>query len=107
MKNLKIALIATFITALLIVSCACAVPACAEGKNPNFGEFYPRLSIVVEVHEDVVICEDREGNLWAFYGDEWKVGDLCNLLMWNLDEDIEKHEVIEAYYEGTVDFLIW
>jgi len=52
MKNLKIALIATFITALLIVSCACAVPACAEGKN-------------------------------------------------------EKHEVIETYYEGTIDLLNW
>lgn len=110
MKTMKIALIATLITALIICSCACALPACAEDR----GEFYPLLTVVVgweNIGEDLtlVTCMDREGNLWSFYSDpaEWKIGDLANLLMWNLQEIEEADEVIEVYYEGRADLREW
>ena len=102
MKETKICIIALLITCLIIVSCAYAMPAQAESCNPNFGEFYPRLSVVVERQGDKVICQDQEGNLWSFFcdeSDEWNTGDLCNLLMWNSSEDVTEHEVIEVYRE--------
>lgn len=108
MKEVKIIIIAVVVTIAIIFSCAYAMPANAEGKNPNFGEFYPRLSIVIQRHPDAVICQDKEGNLWAFLCDEsdgWQVGDLCNLMMWNTDENIENHEVIEVYWEGYVEHI--
>ena len=77
----------------------------AQAGNPNYGEFYPRLSVVVDVCENVVICEDREGNQWSFFSDEneWIYGDICNLLMWNLSMDVTEHEVVEVYFEGYTD----
>ena len=85
-----------------------AMCAKAETINPNYGEFYPRLSIVVDVIDNVVVCEDRDGNIWEFFTDEedadgWAVGDLCNLLMWNTSENIEEHEVVEVYWEGYIE----
>lgn len=94
---------------VLCVLCGCAY---ADRMNPQYGEFYPRLTIIVESVDDVVTCRDSEGNLWQFFADpnEWEVGDICNLLMWNTDEDITLHEVIEVYYEGHVKdvaFFLW
>lgn len=101
MKTLKIAVIATIITSIIMLSCAVGFSANAE----EYGEFYPRLSIVIETHENTVICQDKEGNLWAFFSDEneWTIGDICNLLMWNNSEDITNHEVIEVYWEGHTE----
>ena len=102
MKLFKICIIATMITVIIILTCAVAISAEAASCNPNFGEFYPRLSVVVSRDDDMVICEDQDGNLWAFFcdTDEWKIGDLCNLLLWNISEDVTNHEVIEAYHEA-------
>lgn len=105
MKSIKI--VVTVITICIMISCAFTMTACADG-NPEFGEFYPRLSVVVERHTDTIICRDKEGNLWTFFCEEddgWEVGDLCNLLMWNVDEDITLHEVVEVYWEGYVEDL--
>lgn len=75
------------------------------------GEFYPLLTIVVDKDYSeqwpMVICEDKQGNMWSFYDDEdmWKIGDIANLLMWNMGGDIENDEVIEVYLEGHTDNL--
>lgn len=75
------------------------------------GEFYPLLTIVVEKDYTeswpMVICEDRHGNLWAFYDDDdtWAIGDIANLLMWNMGGSIENDEIIEVYWEGYTDNL--
>lgn len=102
MKTLKICVIATMITALIMLSCAVAFSANAE----EFGEFYPRLSVVVERHADTVICRDKDGHEWTFYcdeSDEWEKGDLCNLLMWNNSTDITEHEIIDVYWAGYTE----
>lgn len=104
MKTLKICAIATMVTAIIMLSCAVAMSANAE----DFGEFYPRLTVVVERHTDVVICQDREGHLWSFFCDEsdgWTTGDLCNLLMWNNSTDVTEHEVIDVYWEGYTESI--
>lgn len=100
-----------FLTAMMIVVVlmSCIPTVYAE----DLPEFYPRLTVVVEVTADAVICEDKEGNLWAFFADPedgWGIGDLCILLMWNQSEDIRQHEIVEVYWEGYVespDLLGW
>lgn len=114
MKEIKIIAIAVAITIVMMIATACAMPACAE-SNPDYGEFYPRLSIMISsIHADnglwVITCQDKEGNRWAFFSDEddWQTGDICNLLMWNIDTDITLHEVVEVYWEGyTEEISLW
>jgi len=102
MKELKVSVIATIITALIICSCAYTMPAHAE----EHGEFYPLLTIVVNTHkidDDIymVDCRDKDSNIWSFYDDEgtWSEGDIANLLMWDIDEKEEEHEIVEVYWE--------
>lgn len=108
MKEIKIITIAVIITIAIMLSCACAMPAHAEQDR---GEFYPRLTVVVDREQIgesglwVVTCRDRNGNLWAFYDDEgeWDIGDVANLLMWNMGEHEEDDEIIEVYWEGYTE----
>jgi len=108
MKEIKIIIIAVVITVAIMLSCACAMPACAEQDR---GEFYPRLTVVVEKEQIgesglwVITCRDKGGNLWAFYDDggEWDIGDIANLLMWNMGEHEEDDEIIEVYWEGYTE----
>ena len=108
MKEIKIIAIAVIITITIMLSCACAMPAHAEQDK---GEFYPRLTIVVEkeqIEESglwVIYCQDKDGNVWGFYDNkgEWNVGDIANLLMWNVGEREEEDEIIEVYWEGYAE----
>lgn len=100
-----IAIIITIIT-------LCAI-ATATAEVDNHGRFYPRLTIVVEKEQMadsglwVIYCQDREGNVWAFYDDEgeWDVGDIANLLMQNISEHEEEDKIIEVYWEGYTENL--
>lgn len=106
--TIKTIVIATIVTIAIMLSCACAMPTCAESADR--GEFYPKLVVVVETEQIstdlwIITCEDRTGNLWAFYDDarEWSVGDIANLLMWNMGEREEDDEIIEVYWEGYTE----
>ena len=104
MKEIKIIAIATIVTICLIVSCAFAT---AEAEDR--GEFYPKLSIVTEIETigelKLISCTDKDGMVWSFYDDEnyWEMGDIANLLMWNLSENEEADEVVEVYKEGHTE----
>lgn len=93
-------LIALLIMAVILFSVVGAKAEREEGKT------YSRLAVVVgwEKVEDewLVICQDREGNLWSFYDDEgfWKICDFCNLLMFAYDDDFTNDEIIDVVYEG-------
>lgn len=107
MKQFKISIIATVITAIIIVGCSIAFSA---AMAEDYGEFYPRLTVVVDSkhvdNEWIVYCVDHEGNIWAFYDDEgeWERGDIANLLMWNIiSESIEEHEIINVYWSGYIE----
>ena len=108
MKSTKTVIIATIAAITIIMSCACILPAEAEAADR--GEFYPKLTIVVETEQIApdlwfITCEDKEGNLWAFYDTEetWEVGDIANLLMRNMGEREEDDEIIEVYWEGYAE----
>ena len=49
---------------------------------------------------DIVTCEDSNGNLWEFYGvEDWEVDDCASLLMNNKGtENIYDDEIIRAFY---------
>lgn len=108
MKEVKIITIAVIVTIAIMLSCACAMPAYAEQDK---GEFYPRLTVVIEKEQIantglwLIYCQDKDGSVWAFYDDEgeWDVGDIANLLMWNVGEREEKDEIIEVYWEGYTE----
>lgn len=100
MKNLKAWTISLVVMVAVMLVCGYA---CGESDR---GEFYPKLTIVVDCVElgglRYIACQDKEGNIWGFYDDnhEWKEGDIANLLMWNLGECEEDNEIIEVYWEG-------
>ncbi len=53
-------------------------------NNTTNCERYALTTYVVEVDRDndIVTCEDYNGNLWEFYGcEDWEVGDCASLLM--------------------------
>jgi len=101
MKETKICIIATAITMIILISCACAMPAYAAGEL----ELHPKLAVVVDTEKVdnlwLVYCQDREGDVWTFWDDEgtWAYGDIVNLLMQELEED----EIIEVYWEGYTE----
>lgn len=107
MKTTKIITIATAITIAIIMTCACAIPACAEVGDR--GEFYPRLAVVTSYEKVgdlwIIDCTDKDGMVWSFYGEEEDahIGTMFNLLMWNMGEEEEEDEIIEVYYEGRLD----
>ena len=106
MKTTKIAAIATIITIIVIALCGVAT-ANAE----DHGEFYPRLAVVTaferlgDIDEWIIDCTDKDGNVWSFYGEkeDAHIGNIYNLLMWNMGEAEEDDEIIEVYYEGRMD----
>lgn len=104
-KTIRTIIIATIITVAIMISCACAMPACAE----DHGEFYPKLTVVFETEKVgdmwVVYCVDKNQNVWSFYDDKgaWTKDDIANLLMWNMGEREEDDEIIEVYWEGYTE----
>lgn len=107
MKEVKVAIIAVVITCVIIISCACAMPVYAEERP----EFYPKLTVIFNSVKDgdwwTVYCMDKSRNIWTFYDDEgeWDIGDIANLLMWNMGEREEDDEIIEVYWEGHTENL--
>lgn len=97
----------TAIITALILTFAFVLPACAEIGDR--GEFYPRLAVVTSYEQVgdlwVIDCTDKDGMVWSFYGEEEDahIGNVFNLLMWNMGEAEEDDEIIEVYYEGCMD----
>ena len=75
-------------------------------KEPK-PQLYPLTTKVVELdrENDVVTCEDFNGNLWEFEGcEDWQDGDICSLLMNNKGtEKIYDDEIVLAQYNGTFE----
>lgn len=110
MKSIKVIIIATILTICIIFSCAYAMPAKAEAEELDRGEFYPRLTVVVnttriETQLWAVECRDQWGHTWSFYDDcgTWDRGDIANLMMWAVSENPENDEVIDVYWAGYTE----
>ena len=99
----------TAIITALILTFAIVLPVCAEIGDR--GEFYPRLAVVTAYERigdtDLWIIDvtDKDGQVWSFCGEEEDahIGNMYNLLMWNMGEAEEDDEIIETYYEGRMD----
>lgn len=65
---------------------------------------YALTTVVVELdtENDVVTCEDFNGNLWEFEGcEDWTIGDIASLLMSNRGtEKIYDDTIIDTRYSG-------
>jgi len=89
----KFAMICTIITVALMIACACAMPAAAEGG---------RFAVVIGTEQEGILwrvdCLADDGDLWAFLADrdEWAVGDVVLLTL-------ENDEVIEVYMMGYLE----
>lgn len=97
------ALLAAYILLVAFIAMGCAVCAKAEAIE----DVYAMTTVVVALdhEEDSVTCQDFNGNLWVFYGvEDWSVGDVATLIMWNAESDIiYDDEVLDAYYSGWFD----
>ena len=92
--------------AVLFTLSACGVGATAETVQPQESNLYAKTAVVIDVNpdENVVACEDHEGEVWEFYGTEdFKEGDILGLLMDDMGtETIFDDEIVEYNYNGTV-----
>lgn len=106
MKSIKIVIIATIATIALIFACGVATAETADR-----GEFYPRLAVVTAWEQIgdtdlyIITVIDKDGNEWGFYGEkeDAHIGNIYNLLMWNLGEAEEEDEIVEVYFEGCMN----
>lgn len=112
MKQFRIAIIATIITSLILVSCALAMPAQAEAAPITSEDYYGKLVAVtnstqLEISTWVVRCKDKDGNYWHLLNDtgDLHCGDILTLLMFRLNDNKEDDECMEYMYEGHTDNL--
>ena len=67
--------------------------------------YYALTTVVVELEteNDVVTCEDFNGNLWEFEGcEDWVIGDIASLLMNDKGtEKIYDDTIIDTRYSGS------
>lgn len=108
MKTTKIITIATAITIAIISLFGIATASSEVGDR---GEFYPLLTVVTAYEQIgdtdmwIISVTDKDGRVWDFYGEEEDahIGNIYNLLMWNMGEREEDDEIVEVYFEGTMD----
>ena len=65
---------------------------------------YVKTAVVVEIDNNVVICEDRNGEAWAFESVEgWAEGDMVSMIMDDMGtKTIYDDEIRFARHGGTV-----
>lgn len=115
MKKTRIIIIITIITCLIIFYFY--IPSVnAEVKTEidtvkntitKNNKFFPKLTIVInklQINPETwaISCLDRQGDEWIFYCDDntWECGDIVNLLMWTVDEELQIYDV---YWEGYTE----
>lgn len=93
--------------AVLLIACVSMGCAICAKADEAIEDVYAMTTVVVELNseEDSVTCQDFNGNLWVFYGvEDWCVGDVATLIMWNAETDlIYDDEVLDVYYSGWFD----
>jgi len=89
---------------LTIALLTCLLPSIACATNYDVTDMYALTTMVIEVNNDYVVCLDFTGNEWTFDNiDDWLIGDIASLLMWNNETDmIEDDVIIQAFYGGYV-----
>ena len=90
-----------------ILSMFLALIALFTTSAPAVGNEYALTTQVVQVdyENDVVVCQDFNGNLWEFEGTEdWMYGDIASFVMNDMGTpSIYDDEIISARYSGYFD----
>lgn len=77
--------IVTLVCLVLLAACIVWFAMTAKpAQTIEEHDYYALTTEVVEIDRvnDVVTCEDSNGNLWEFYGcEDWQEGDCASLLM--------------------------
>lgn len=71
----------------------------AGGSDGSGRTLYQREAVIIEIvpEEEIIICEDDEGNIWEFYGEEYAIGKPVSLLMSsNGTEDIRDDIILKV-----------
>lgn len=75
-------------------------------KNINLTEIYSIATVVIAIdtENDVVECQDYNGNVWEFTGcDDWQVKDIASLILHNNNTaDIIDDEILSVTYSGKI-----
>ena len=107
MKNLKIATIATILTALIIALCGITMTATAENLDTyTVTAVVTAWETIGETTLTVVTVTDENGNLWDFFDDEefYRVGDMVTVTLWKTGSHEEADEVMDV---EKIDHLEW
>ena len=95
---------AIIVLVVVLVSTLCGV---LMNQLLNPANIYALTTKVVELdrENDIVVCEDFNGNLWEFYGcEDWQIDDVASLLMDdNGTSTIYDDEIVSARYNGTFE----
>lgn len=74
-----------------------------------YADIYPTTVIIREIDHlnDLVVCEDYNGNEWVFEGiEDWNIDDIVSMIMNDMDtEEIEDDEIIMMRYSGYAEGL--
>lgn len=78
---------------------------------PCMAEIYPKTAIIREVdyEEDIVLCEDCNGNIWAFGEvEDWDIDDIVSMIMDdnNTPETIYDDIIVMVRYGGYAEGLL-
>ena len=96
MKELKVAMIATMVTIMLMVTVFAMAPACAEGE---LGRFMGAVTGVTWVTEDMdeLVVRAGDGELVSFYSDrgDFMRGDVVVLTVYETDTDIQVLDAVK------------
>ena len=69
-----------------------------------YADIYPTTVIIRDIDHsnDLVICEEYNGNEWVFEGvEDWDIDDMVSMIMNDMDtEIIEDDEIIMMRYSG-------
>lgn len=72
-----------------------------------YADIYPTTMIVVELdnQHDIVICEDFNGNQWAFEGiEDWMIGDIVSMIMEDMGTaQIYDDIIVMTQYSGYME----
>jgi len=95
---------AVIVLIVVLVSTLCGM---LMNQLLNSADSYALTTEVVELdrENDIVVCEDFNGNLWEFYGcEDWQIDDIASLLMNdNGTPTIYDDEIVSARYNGTFE----
>lgn len=86
---------------ILVIAIAATLGACA--KAPTHSHYALATKVIeLDYEQDIVYCEDGNGNVWSFYGTEdWDIGDIASLCMNDMGtEQIYDDKIINARYSA-------